>query len=117
MKTATAGIVEEWRRDDLGLGIDGGRRPQRRWLKVMMVSVAAKCWSVGFGGWWVDVADGSRWVFSFFWVCGCGFCDQRRARMAVTGLGGVTGFSVGLGIKNSCGATGYTRIAGAGLGF
>ena len=37
--------------------------------------------------------------------------------MAVTGLGGITGFSVGLGIKNSCGAAGYTRIAGAGLGF
>ena len=37
--------------------------------------------------------------------------------MAVTGLGGVTGFSAGLGIKNSCGAAGYTRIAGAGLGF
>ena len=69
---------------------------------------------MGFGGWWVDVADGSRWDFFFFfflWVCGCGFCDQRRARMAVTG------FSVGLGIKNSCGAAGYTRIAGAGLGF
>ena len=37
--------------------------------------------------------------------------------MAVTGLGGVTGFSAGLGIKNSCGAAGYTRIAGAGLGL
>ena len=63
-----------------------------------------------------------RWVslglfFFFFWDCGCGFCDQRRARMAVTGLGGVTGFSAGLGIKNSCGAAGYTRITRAGLGF
>ena len=66
VKTAAAGIVEEWRRDDLGLGIGGGRRPQRRWLKVKMVSAAAKCWFVGFGGWWVDVADGSRWVFFFF---------------------------------------------------
>ena len=37
--------------------------------------------------------------------------------MVVTGLGGVTGFSVGLGMKNSCGAAGYTRIAGAGLGL
>ena len=37
--------------------------------------------------------------------------------MAVTSLGGVTGFFVGLGIKNSCEAAGYTRIAGAGLGF
>ena len=73
MKTATAGIVEEWRRDDLGLGIDGGRRPQRRWLKVKMVSAAAKCWSVGFGSWWVDVADGSRWVFFFFGFVGVGF--------------------------------------------
>ena len=75
-KIAAAGIVEEWWRDDLGLGIGGGRRPQRRWLKVKMVSGAAECWSVGSGDWWVDVADGSRWVFFFFfWVCGCGFCD------------------------------------------
>ena len=70
MKTAAAGIVEEWRRDDLGLGIGGGRHPQRRWLKVKMVSAAAKCWSVGFGGWWVDVAVGSRWDFFFFFFCG-----------------------------------------------
>ena len=55
--------------------------------------------------------------FLFFWVCGCGFCDQRRAQMVVTGLGGVTGFSVGLGMKNSCGAARYIRIAGAGLGL
>ena len=37
--------------------------------------------------------------------------------MAVTGLGGVTGFSDGLGMKNSFGAAGYTRIAGADLGL
>ena len=37
--------------------------------------------------------------------------------MVVTGLGGVTGFSVGLGIKNSCGAARYTQIAGADLGL
>ena len=37
--------------------------------------------------------------------------------MAVIGLGGVIGFSAGLGIKNSCGAAGYTRITRAGLGF
>ena len=43
VKTAAAGIVEEWRRDDLGLSIGGGRHPQRRWLKVKMVSAAAKC--------------------------------------------------------------------------
>ena len=58
VKTMAAGIVEEWR----STGIGGGRRPQRRWLKVKMVSAAAECWSVGSGGWWVDVADGSRWV-------------------------------------------------------
>ena len=63
------------------------------------------------------VADGLRGFFFFFfliffflWFVGCGFCDQRRARMVVTGLGGVTGFFVGLGMKSSCGATGYTRI-------
>ena len=37
--------------------------------------------------------------------------------MVDIGLGGVTGFSVGLGMKNSCRATGYTRISGAGLGL
>ena len=37
--------------------------------------------------------------------------------MVVTSLGGVTSFSVGLGMKNSCGVVGYTRIAGAGLGL
>ena len=37
--------------------------------------------------------------------------------MVVTSLGGVTGFSIGLGMKNSWGAAGYTRIAGAGLGL
>ena len=37
--------------------------------------------------------------------------------MVVTGLGGVTGFSDGLGMKNSCGAAGYTRIAVADLGL
>ena len=35
----------------------------------------------------------------------------------VTGLGGAAGFSVGLGVKNSCGAWGYIRIAGASLGL
>ena len=83
MKTAALGIdgcgdQRLWRREDgedsggwnhrgvAATGISGGRRPQRRWLKVKMVSVAAKCWSMGFGGWWVDVADGSRWVSLFF---------------------------------------------------
>ena len=37
--------------------------------------------------------------------------------MVVTSLGGITGFFVGLGMKNSCGATGYTQIAEAGLGL
>ena len=77
---------------------------------------------MGFGGWWVNVVNGSRrgpFFFFFFswWFVGCGFCDQRRARMVVTNLGGVTGFSIGLGMKNSWGAAGYTRIAGAGLGL
>ena len=83
---AATGIVEEWRRDDLGLGIGGGRRPQRRWLKVKMVSAAAECWSVGSGGWWVDVADGSRWVFfflfffffAFYWLSTVVCCTDRK---------------------------------------
>ena len=37
--------------------------------------------------------------------------------MVVIGLGVLTGFSVGLGMKNSCGTAGYTRIARAGLGL
>ena len=37
--------------------------------------------------------------------------------MVVTGLGGVAGFSVGLGMKNLCGAWGHIRIAGVGLGL
>ena len=87
MKTAALGIdgcgdQRLWRREDgedsggwnrrgvAATGIGGGRRPQWWWLKVKMVSAAAKCWSVGFGGWWADVADGSRWVF-FLLSIGC----------------------------------------------
>ena len=35
----------------------------------------------------------------------------------VTGLGGIANFSVGLGVKNSCGAWGNIRIVRAGLGL
>ena len=37
--------------------------------------------------------------------------------MVVTSLGGVVSFSVGLGVKNSCGAVGYIQIVEAGLGL
>ena len=37
--------------------------------------------------------------------------------MLVINLGGIAGFFVGLGMKNSCGAWGYIRIAGACLGL
>ena len=37
--------------------------------------------------------------------------------MVVTSLGGVAGFSVGLGVKNSYGAWGSIQIAGVGLGL
>ena len=37
--------------------------------------------------------------------------------MVVTSLGGIAGFSIGLGVKNSCGAVGYIRIVEAGLGL
>ena len=37
--------------------------------------------------------------------------------MMVTGLGGIAGFSVGLGVKNSCGAMGYIWFVGASLGL
>ena len=36
--------------------------------------------------------------------------------MGVIGLEGVVGFFVGFGMKNLCGAAGYIRIAGVGLG-
>ena len=36
--------------------------------------------------------------------------------MVVNGLGGVVSFSVGFGMKNSCGAAGYIRIVKVGLG-
>ena len=68
--------------------------------------------------------------FFFWWFVGVGSVI-RGPQMVVTGLGGVTGFSVGLGMKNSCGtgfsvglgmknscgAARYIRIAGAGLGL
>ena len=56
-------------------------------------------------------------LFSFLVVVDCGFCDQRQARMVVTGLGGVAGFSVGLAVKNSCGTWGNIQIAVASLGL
>ena len=37
--------------------------------------------------------------------------------MVVTGLEGVAGFSIGLGMKNSCGQRGYIWIAESGLGL
>ena len=37
--------------------------------------------------------------------------------MVVIDLGGVADFSVGLGMKKSCGAWGYIQIVGAGLGL
>ena len=69
--------------------------------------------------WWLMGLCGSpsSSSFFFFWFVGYGFCDQRQASMVVTGLGDVVDFSVGLGVKNSCGAWGYIRIVGAGLGL
>ena len=61
--------------------------------------------------WWIEVVN----LNFFFFFLVCGICDQRRARMVVNGLGGVAGFSVGLGMKNSCGAVGYIRITEASL--
>ena len=59
---------------------------------------------------------GHLFFFSPFFVV-CWFCDKRRARMVVIGLEGVAGFSIGLGMKNSCGQRGYIWIAEAGLGL
>ena len=52
----------------------------------------------------------------FFFFFRSGGSPQSQARIRVTGFGGVVGFTVGFGMKNSCGAAGYTRIAGVGLG-
>ena len=72
VKTAVAGIVEEWRRDDLGLGNGGGRRPQRRWLKVKMVSAAVEG----------EAGVGSGEVL----VCGFRRLVGRRCRWVSLGL-------------------------------
>ena len=70
---------------------------------------------MGFDGWWLM---GLAWIILlFFFFLVCGSCDQMRAQMMVMGLGGVAGFSTGLGMKNSCGQRGYIRIAGVGLGL
>ena len=72
---------------------------------------------------WVLAAGQLAWVtFPHFFFCGlwfvdCGFYDQRRARMVVTGLGGAVGFSIGLGMKYSYRAWGNIQIARAGLGL
>ena len=71
-KTAAAGIVEEWWRDDLGLGNGGGRRPQRRWLKVKMVSAAVEG----------EAGVGSGEVL----VCGFRRLVGRRCRWVSLGL-------------------------------
>ena len=66
------------------------------------------------------MVDGSCMGFFFFfflWFVVCWFFDQRWAQMVVIGLGRVAGFSVGLGMKNSCGQRGYIRNARTGLGF
>ena len=52
----------------------------------------------------------------FFFFFRSGGSPQSRARIGVTGFGGVVGFSVGFGMKNSCEAAGYIQIAGVGLG-
>ena len=70
---------------------------------------------MGFGDWWLMVLRGSPFFFSPFFFVVCWFCDQRWAQMVVTGLEGVIGFFIGLGMNNSCGQRGYIRIAGAGL--
>ena len=54
-------------------------------------------------------------IFLFF-IFRSGGSPQSRARIGVTGFGGVVGFSVGFGLKNLCGAARYIRIAGVGLG-
>ena len=89
----------------------------RRWL-------SANLWVSAAGGLISTVVGrGCRWVstlvffFSFLVVVDCGLCDQRQARMVVTGLGGVVGFSVGLAMKNSCGTWGNILIAVASLGL
>ena len=53
--------------------------------------------------------------FFFFFFFRSGGSPQSRARIRVTGFGGVVGFTVGFGMKNSCGAAGYTQIAEVGL--
>ena len=86
----------------------------RGWWLMGFAAVSVDLW---VSGWWLM---GHAWDFFFFfflWFVVYGFCDQRWARMVVIGLGRVAGFSVGLGMKNSCGQRGYIRNARTGLGF
>ena len=52
----------------------------------------------------------------FFFFSRSGGIPKSRAQIGVTSFGGVVGFSVGFGMKNSCGVAGYIRIARVGLG-
>ena len=97
---------------------------EAKWLRIggglcddIILLVGSAALMVGFQLSSVAVSDlvGVKlWIWNFFFLV-YGFCDPRRARMVVNGLGGVAGFSVGLGMKNSCGAAGYIWIAGVGL--
>lgn len=57
------------------------------------------------GVWWADgsCVGQSLYVLFGLWFVGYVIIGARQAQMMVTCLEGVAGFSVGLGMKNSCG--------------
>ena len=81
----------------------------RLWIWLVVVSV-------------VDWSYGSSFFFFFlggiyvlcFWSSGG---PQSWAHIGVTGFGGVVGFSIGFGMKSSCGQRGYMVRTGSGFSF
>lgn len=64
---------------------------QRHWFNIL--NSGGSRLMMGLGSWWADGSCVGHFFFFFFCYVVSGFCDQRWARMMVTGLEGVTGFS------------------------
>ena len=73
-----------------------------------------------FSIWRFEVVD-LKFFFFFCWIYVLCFWSsgspQSWAHIGVTGFGGVVGFSIGFGMKNSCGQRGYMVRTGSGFSF
>ena len=79
-------------------------------LWIWLVVVLAAGWSYG-SVFFFFFFIGGIYVLCF-WSSGS---PQSWAQIGVTGFGGVVGFSVGFGMKNSCGQRGYMVRIGSGF--